>query len=74
MFDNEFLASSKKIKPFPKDYIFSTQTGEHMWLQSPVFYIQCIDTWRHHYESMFINHKINNGLSEEEFIFQNPGW
>ena len=39
MFDNYFLASSNQMKLWTTDYIFPNQTGWHMWLQSPVFYV-----------------------------------
>ena len=53
--------------------IFYIQTGQHMWLQSPVFYVQCIDAWLHRYEYIYREHKRINDTTSEKF-FQIPGW
>ena len=73
MFNNYFLASSNQMKLCAKDYIFSNQTGQHMWLQSPVFYAQWIDARQNHSEHIYIEHKRINNTTSEAF-FQIPGW
>ena len=64
----------KQLKLCPGYFIFSNKKGVHMWLQPPVFYVYWIYAWRHHYKFIIRYHKTNKRLSEEGFIFQNPGW
>ena len=56
IFENTLLSSPKQSKIGHKYFIFNQEWG-HMILQSPVFYIWCIDSWQHHNDFILRYHK-----------------